>query len=204
MKKLWLIPAVVLLAGCTMMRNGQEAVVKLKDNALWRHVVSSTNQTQAATNVWAAVVTTTKTNVTTTVVTNGLAGITLLDADVSAWPVTANLTGVRVRSDGGRIWFDYDTKPAWPKAGDGLMGNAWIVVKWTDGKTYAATWEWLKPSQTMKNMKGKSWASHINKSPLNKFEPKSGETYGFFCSTHARSATRTLNQRTNPQYVVWP
>ena len=136
-----------------------------------------------------------------------LSAVVWLDRDVLAWPVNVDLGPVTI-SGGGRVTLPYSVEQA-KAAGwqiiDGLWGNPWVLVPWTDGKTYAATWEFLKTGQTVKNMKGKSWAEHINHGPLNRWEPKSGETYGWMVSALARRPKCAERpSRSNVRWAVWP
>jgi len=135
-----------------------------------------------------------------------ISAVVWLDRDVLAWPVNVDLGPVTI--SGGRVTLPYSIEQAYAadwQVIDGLWGNPWVLVPWTDGITYAATWEFLKTGQTVKNMKGKSWAEHINHGPLNRWEPKSGETYGWMVSALARRP-KCADQpsRSNVQWAVWP
>ena len=65
-----------------------------------------------------------------------------LHTNVSSWPVTSSLHA----SVGSTISFPYSKANVWP-AVDGVNANPWVIVKWTDGKWYAATFEWLRKGQ---------------------------------------------------------
>lgn len=127
-----------------------------------------------------------------------LSQVKWLHHDVSGWPVTTALDASV--SKAGVVTLRYDKANSWP-AVDGVNANPWVVVKWTDGKWYAATWEWLRQGQTSKSMKGKSWGGHIKVSPLSKWEPKSGEAVYMMVSGLARSGTRAEGIRADPRNV---
>ncbi len=131
-----------------------------------------------------------------------LSKVVWLHADVSGWPVTSELT---VNIGGGSITLDYDAKGEWPATsmqGTAVNANPWIFVN-VDGTWYAATWEWFRPGQVTKPMSVVE-GGHIGQSPLQSFQPSSGETYGFMVSTPARGSQRTLNERTAVVMAVWP
>jgi hypothetical protein len=133
--------------------------------------------------------------------TGDLVGVTWLHANVSSWPQTATLDAAVAAN--GTVSLSYDKATAWPGIG-GLNANPWVIVKWQDGKTYAATWEWLRTGQTSKAMGGKSWGGHIKVSPLSKWEPKRGERVGIMVSGLARDGRRNVKERSNVDWVIWP
>jgi len=122
---------------------------------------------------------------------------------VAGWPVTAHLS--RVDIAGGRVTLDYDKANVWPVANveGGTVANPWVIVN-VGGQWYAATWEWLKPGQTVKDMRSKSWGGHIKAAPLSKWEPKSGDRIGWMVSGLARSAIRNVRERSNIVWKEWP
>ena len=122
-----------------------------------------------------------------------------LHTDVRNWPVTTTLKALQ---EGGKILLDYDKHKIWKNV-DGLNANPWVIVKWTDGNWYAATWEWLRFGQTSKSMVGKSWGEHIKQKPLNNWEPVKGERVGFFVSGLARDKRRNNKERSTVHWVVW-
>ncbi|MCC5843630.1 MAG: hypothetical protein JJU05_05200 [Verrucomicrobia bacterium] len=133
--------------------------------------------------------------------------VVFLDADVSSWAQTATLNA---SVSGGSVSLSYDMATQWPSArtrardGGSINANAWVVVN-VDGTWYAATFDWLKTGQQAKATSAVTGANgHISHPPLNNFRPRSGETYGFMVSTPARSADRTINERSNISTVVWP
>jgi hypothetical protein len=103
---------------------------------------------------------------------------------------------------GGKVRLDYDKAKVWRDV-EGVNANPWILVKY-NGQWYAATWEWLRTGQTLKDMGGKSWGGHIKREPLSSWEPKSGETYGLMVSTMARDARRNGKERSQVVWVKWP
>jgi hypothetical protein len=126
-------------------------------------------------------------------------GIIWLDADVSGWPETAKLDA---SVDGSSVKLDYSKSHSWPTEGGDANANAWIIVN-KGGVLYAATWEWLKFGQESK-AKSSVGGGHINHAPLAGFHPKSGEIYGLMVSSLARDDRRTVNERSNIDFVRWP
>ena len=127
-------------------------------------------------------------------------GLTWLHTNVSGWDKTATLN---IQQRGHVIDLVYDKAHTWTTktiSGTKMNANPWVIVKWSDGRYYAATWESLRPGQTQKNMTGKSWGGHIKVSPLNKWEPKKGEEIGMFVSGLARTPVRNQLERSN---VIW-
>ena len=122
------------------------------------------------------------------------------------WPVTTTLNA---HVSGNTLVLANDKERTWPRGleargGGAINANAWVFVD-VGGTWYAATWEWLRTGQHSKLL---SWVKgtdgHIHGAPLSTWTPKSGETYGFMVSTPARSAVRTVNERSNVSWVVWP
>ena len=124
-----------------------------------------------------------------------------LHTDVSGWPVTASLSA----SVGGTINMPYSKARVWP-AVDGVNANPWVIVKWTDGRWYAATFEWLRFGQTSKpvGVLDGSRGDHIKKPPLSNWRPHSGERFGIMVSGLARDGTRNVLERSNVVMVTWP
>jgi hypothetical protein len=81
-----------------------------------------------------------------------------------------------------------------------------VIVKWRDGKWYAATFEWLRPGQTSKpvGVLDGSKGDHIKRSPLSNWRPRKGERFGIMVSGLARGGARNVSERTNVQMVTWP
>lgn len=136
-----------------------------------------------------------------------LSGVVWLDADVSGWSRTATLNA---SVSGGAIRLNYDKANVWPtartRASDGgpLVGNCWVFVR-VNGTWHAATFDWMRTGQTSKAVDSvRGTGGHIPHSPLSTWTPQSGETYGFMVTTPARSAERTINERSNVSMVTWP
>ncbi|MGD9782368.1 MAG: hypothetical protein AB7V14_09485 [Kiritimatiellia bacterium] len=125
-----------------------------------------------------------------------------LHTDVSAWPVTASLSASVGSST---INMPYDKAKVWP-AVDGVNANPWVIVKWTDGQWYAATFEWFRYGQTSKpkGVLDGSKGDHIKKPPLSSWRPSSGERFGIMVSGLARTETRNVKERSNVSMVTWP
>jgi hypothetical protein len=127
--------------------------------------------------------------------TGDFTGVTFLGLDVSGWSQTATLTA---SMSGGKVTLDYDKASVWA-AVDGAVANPWAIVA-KDGKVYAATWEWLKPGQTLKDMSGKSWSDHFKRGELSGWEPTAGDRIGLFVSGLCRDTRRNVSERSN---IVW-
>jgi hypothetical protein len=132
-----------------------------------------------------------------------LSNARFLHENVSQWPITSTLRTVSVSGDS--VLLDYDKAGEWPpgRVGqDDLAANPWIFVK-QDGQWYAATWEWMRPGQTVKGRASVN-GDHIKREPLGNFVPRSGEVYGFMVSGLARGAERNVKERTNVVFIQWP
>ncbi len=136
-----------------------------------------------------------------------LSGVVWLDTNVSGWSRTATLNA---SVGGGMINLPYDKARVWPttrtRASDGgpLNGNCWVFVQ-VNGTWHAATFDWMRTGQTAKSAASvRGTGGHIPRAPLNTWTPRSGETYGFMVSTPARTADRTINERSNVSMVTWP
>lgn len=129
-----------------------------------------------------------------------LSTVTWDHTDVSGWPITHTVTITKFTKD--RITWKYDSVPKWD-AKDGLHANPWIIAN-IGGKWRAATWEWLRPGQSDKNMGGdKTFGNHIKKSAWpSDWDPAKGETVYFFVSGLARDSKRNSKERTNVIKVV--
>jgi hypothetical protein len=134
--------------------------------------------------------------------------VTWLHTNVSSWPVTANLSSVTF--NGGQICMEYNKKNVWPIDTIGpdnveIVANPWIFIH-HNGQWYAATWEWLRPGQTCKNMSSVA-GDHIKQSPFNAasgWTPTSGQTYYMMVSAPARMGPMTVLERSNIVEFVWP
>ncbi len=136
-----------------------------------------------------------------------LSGVVWLDTNVSGWSRTATLNA---SVGGGMINLPYDKANVWPttrtRASDGgpLNGNCWVFVQ-VNGTWHAATFDWMRTGQTAKAAASvRGTGGHIPRAPLNTWTPRSGETIGFMVSTPARTADRTINERSNVSMVTWP
>ncbi len=146
--------------------------------------------------------------------------VTWLDQNVSGWTESSRITSVQVKSN-GQICTDYTERGRWPTGdplGDGtqLVGNPWVFVK-ISGRYYAATYEWLRPTQYCKfgippntsplsKVYSSAWRGHIRLSPLKQWVARPGEVVGFMVSGFARhSNTRpNVRKRTNVQLYRLP
>lgn len=125
-----------------------------------------------------------------------------LNTDVSGWSQTASLDA---HVSGGTISMPYSKARSWP-ARDGVNANPWVIVKWSDGQWYAATFEYFKFGQTSKpvGVLDGSKGPHIQGSPLNRWNPHSGEKFYLMVSGLARSSARNVQERSNASLVTWP
>lgn len=137
-----------------------------------------------------------------------LSSVTWLHTNVRDWPVT---TTVAPSVSGNTLRMPFDKTIVWPTAqidGGAVNANPWAIVKWTDGKWYAGTFEWLRKGDPNKgkgvldHTGGKG--DHFKVSPLNKWTPKSGERFYIMVSGLARSNVRNVKERSEPAEIVWP
>lgn len=135
-----------------------------------------------------------------------LAAVKWLHADVRDWAQTAKMTA---SVSNGNVNFPYDKANAWPVATSGTgkdtNANVWAIVL-IGGQWVAGTWEWLRKGQTSKPVGclDGSKGDHFKVSPLSKWNPKPGERFYVMASGHARTAARTVKERSNPVKVSWP
>lgn len=122
-----------------------------------------------------------------------LSTVRFLHANISGWAETASLSA---SVGGGNVVLDYDKSRAWPEV-EGVVASAWVVFE-HGGRWTAATFEYLRPGQTVKNagfhipIDGQTW------------RPSSGEEIGFIVSGLARDKRRTVEERSNVSWVRWP
>ena len=136
------------------------------------------------------------------------AGMRWLGADISGWRVVSDLDAAVI---GGTLHLRYSHSRTWPvakqKATDGgpLVGNVWVIAQ-SGGTWYAATWDWMRVGQQSKAAASlRGTGGHIQQAPLSAWTgPRSGEQIGLMVSTPARSAERTVNERTSVAWVTWP
>lgn len=124
--------------------------------------------------------------------------VKFLNADVSNWAVTASLNA---SVSGGKVTLNYNKARVWPAA-DGVNANPWVFVN-LNGQWYAATWEYLRSGQTVKDMSGKSWGEHIKVAPLSSWEPRPGERFGLMVSGLVRGGLSNVKERSNVSMVTW-
>ncbi len=136
-----------------------------------------------------------------------LSKVVWLDTDISGWASTATLNA---STSGDTLILDYDKANVWPTAqtrarnGGPLNATAWVFVN-IDGTWHAATFEWMHRGGTTRHFSSvRGTGGHIQHAPLNRWRPVSGETYGFMVTTPARTADRTINERSNVSMVTWP
>ncbi|HEY8550040.1 MAG TPA: Ig-like domain-containing protein [Vicinamibacterales bacterium] len=129
-----------------------------------------------------------------------LSQVVWLHTNVSNWRVTSQITAVSIGDP--PICISHTKAGRWPVR-DGVEGNPWIFVN-RNGTWYAATYEWLRPGQTCKNISASNIGGHIKKPPLENWRPRSGETVGLMVSALARSGQQTVAERSNIVLVRWP
>jgi len=129
-----------------------------------------------------------------------------LHADISNWPATAKLDAT---VDAQFVRYDYDKRSTWPiaktRASDGgpLVGNCLAVIE-RGGKWYCVAWDWMRHGQSAKGRSSFGGAGGHMPGPLADFKPVSGERYGHVVSTPCRGPERTINERSNVSWAVWP
>ena len=135
--------------------------------------------------------------------------IIFLDArDVGGWAKTAELNA---SVSNGNVNLNYNQANQWPahptfKARDGsdMNANAWIFEN-RNGQWYGATFEYLKVNQQSKPLSVITGSGgHINQKPMTSFKGESGKQYAVMVSTFARNGLRTINERSNIQFIIWP
>ena len=111
--------------------------------------------------------------------------------DVSRWEETARLSAALT---GEHMTLDYDKANVWPAKNpigeSDLVGNAWIAWQ-EDGKWIASTWEWLRPGQTVKQIRN-----------IKGMNIPAGTVY-VWVSGLARNATRNVEERSNVVALEW-
>ena len=207
----------VLAVGCetsSLEDEGTISLAELQGETIAASTESAGTEAPATTTEeTTSVVTETTTSSTATETTAGTAtaagwpaeitgSIHWLHTDVSSWPVTASLSA---SVGGSTINMPYSKAKVWPSV-DGVNANPWVIVKWTDGQWYAATFEWLRSGQTSKpkGVLDGSKGDHIKKPPLSSWRPSSGERFGIMVSGLARTETRNVKERSNVSMVTWP
>ena len=134
-----------------------------------------------------------------------LSAVNWLDTNISSWAQTSTITAVSIGSP--PINIEHTKAGQWPAitaGGTVVEGNPWIFAK-VDGQWQAATYEWLRPGQTEKQISAENIGEYTKKAPLDGWQPKSGETVGLMVSTPARGGPDgPVNERSNVILVTWP
>ena len=134
-----------------------------------------------------------------------LSAVNWLDTNVSGWAQTSTITAVSIGSP--PVGIEHTKAGQWPAitaGGTVVEGNPWIFAK-VDGQWQAATYEWLRPGQTEKQISAETIGEYTKKAPLDGWQPKSGETVGLMVSTPARGGPDgPVNERSNVVLVTWP
>ena len=123
-----------------------------------------------------------------------LGGVTFLNADISGWAETAT---VAVSLSSSSVTLDSDKKSVWPDKQD-VNACAWVVFQ-VDGTWYAATFDYMRPGQTTKQIGGLEI-----KGPGLRWKPSSGEKVGFIISGLARDSRRNVSERSPVYFETWP
>ena len=128
-----------------------------------------------------------------------------LDTNVSDWAQTSAITGVTIGSP--PIAIEHTKAGQWPAitaGGTVVEGNPWVFAN-VDGEWYAATYEWLRPGQTEKQISAEEIGANTKKAPLDGWQPKSGDIVGLMVSTPARFGPEgPTNERSNVVLITWP
>ncbi len=134
-----------------------------------------------------------------------LSQVIWLHHDVSGWAKSSTVTHITHADP--PICIEHTKAGAWPAIDDSgtiIEGNPWVFVQ-ISGQWYAATYEWLRPGQTCKNIDAGNIGAHIKIAPLDSWRPRSGEVVGFMVSTPARFGPNgPKNERSNVVRFVWP
>ena len=134
-----------------------------------------------------------------------LSTVNWLNTNVSDWAQTSTITRVNIGSP--PIGIEHTKAGQWPSitaGGTVVEGNPWILAN-IDGEWYAATYEWLRPGQTEKQISAENIGANTKKPPLDGWQPKSGDTVGLMVSTPARFGPEgPINERSNVVLVTWP
>lgn len=136
-----------------------------------------------------------------------LSTVTFLHANVRDWRITSDLYDVRLPTgDGVGLELRHSQAGQWPVAridGTETEGNPWIFAR-IGGRWYAATYEWLRPGQTVKLISRTNLGDHTKQPPLQAWDPQPGEQVGFMVSCLARTAARNCQERTQVVLTHWP
>ena len=125
--------------------------------------------------------------------------------DVSTWPVTSELTSVEFR--GGQICLDFDKTNDWKTfiGGSSPFNATPIVIAKVNGRYYAGTYQWFRPSWWGPGQTCKPISNVWQNSRIPGWRPRSGETVGFMVSTPSRAGVPTRQtERTNIVWIQWP
>ena len=134
-----------------------------------------------------------------------LSTVNWLHTNVSDWAQTSTITRVNIGSP--PIGIEHTKAGQWPAitaGGTVVEGNPWIFAN-IDGEWHAATYEWLRPGQTEKEISAETIGAHTKQPPLDGWEPKSGDIVGLMVSTPARFGPEgPVHERSNVVLVTWP
>lgn len=129
-----------------------------------------------------------------------LSTVTFLHTNVSKWRITSRVTSVTIKDP--PICIAHTMSGRWPVV-DGGEGNPWVIAN-IGGRWYAATYEWLRPGQTCKEIDRDTIGPHTKARPLDTWRPRSGEIVGFMVSALARTGQQSVAERSNVVLVRWP
>lgn len=122
--------------------------------------------------------------------------------DVLSWPITSKITRVIFTSN--QLCIEHTKSGKWPVIGDPTKfeGNPWVFAQ-LGSNWYGATYEWLRPGQTCKNITADNIGAHTKQHPIENWTPRYEELVGLMVSTPARDNQRTSNERSNIIVVKW-
>jgi hypothetical protein len=118
--------------------------------------------------------------------------------DIRKWPVTTTVSA----SIGSKIVVSFDKANAWPPGRGELNGNLWVIAN-VGGKWRAATCEWLKHGQTVKERKCLA-SDHVQSSAWGGWKAQSGDTLYLAVSGLCRDPARNVSERSQFQKVKVP
>ncbi|MCE9616727.1 MAG: hypothetical protein K8T26_20825 [Lentisphaerae bacterium] len=129
-----------------------------------------------------------------------LATVVWHEADIRAWPITADL---KAYFKGSQLMLE--TKLLKHVKGDGdTSGNPWVIARCPDGKLHAATWEWISYGRQSRDAWKLLDSNHINVSAFDSVDKAPGTVVYVAVSGWARTAKRSAEIRTPFRKVLLP
>jgi len=133
-----------------------------------------------------------------------LSKVNWLSANVSSWKVTTNLNSVSTTTSNITLSYDDVNWASKDEGGTQVNANCWVFIPTSNGWD-AATWEFLKPNQEVKD-KNAVAGDHIKISPYDAssgWKPTVGLEYGFMISGLCRAGLTNVSERSNIKLFKW-